>query len=170
MHSAKPSGGASRGEKRMSRQWNGADLKNVFHVNTKPPSRPSSPMVDQENRAMGARRVPIPSPMENVRKEQGGSYFNQPSSGGRYTGSQRTTPMETPQTARFGGHVKASPSVDNLNSGNIVGALPSDKPLIRVIYENGISKAINIDGFRTAEDIIRTTLRKGALTENHFRS
>ena len=78
--------------------------------------------------------------------------------------------METPQTARFGGHVKASPSIDNLNSTNIVGALPADKPLIRVIFENGRSSVVNIETFRTAEDIIRMTLRKGALNENYFRS
>ena len=76
--------------------------------------------------------------------------------------------METPQTARFAGHLKSA-STDNLNI-SIVGALPSDKPLIRVIYENGRSSVVNIDGFRTAEDIIRATLRKGAHNENHFRS
>lgn len=106
--------------------------------------------------------------MESSRKEQSGSYFGQPPSSGRYTG--RATPLETPQTARFGGHVKQSPSVDALTSSNLVGALPSDKPLIRVIYENGRASAINIDGFRTSEDIIRMTLRKGALNEAHCRS
>lgn len=135
-------------------------------------SRPSSPMIDQENRSAGLRRPYVPSPMETSRKEQTNGYFSRPpSGGGRLVGSQRTTPMETPQTARFpSGHIRASSSVENLNSANIVGALPIDKLLIRVIYENGRYSVINIEGFRTAEDIIRTTLRKGTLNENHFRS
>ena len=164
LHSARPIG--SRGEKRMSRQLGSADMKNVSHMLGKPSSRPSSPMVDQENRGPGMRRPGGPSPMESGRKDQNGSYFGQGSNNARY----RPTPVETPQTARFGGHVKQSSSVDGLSSSNLVGALPSDKPLIRVIWEDGRASAINIDGFRTAEDIIRLTLRKGALYENHFRS
>jgi mitogen-activated protein kinase kinase kinase len=64
--------------------------------------------------------------------------------------------------------VRASPSFDNLNTFG--SALPSDKALIKVIFENGRSSVINIEGFRTAEDIIRSTLKKGTLNENHFRS
>ena len=127
-------------------------------------------MVDQENRGAGIRRQHAPSPMESIQKEQSGSYFSQPPSSARVPGSARGTPLETPLTARFAGHTRASPSVENFNSANIVGALPTDKPLIRVIYENGRASVINIEGFRTAEDIIRATLRKGALNENHFRS
>ena len=169
LHSVR-SGGTSRGDKRMSRQMSGADMKNLAHIAAKSSSRPNSPMVDQENRSTGMRRGHVPSPMETGRKEQSGSYFSQPPSSGRYPGSARGTPSETPQTARFNGHVKSSPSMDTLNSTNIVGALPTDKLLIRVIYETGRSSVVNIDDFRTAEDIIRRTLRKGALNENHFRS
>ena len=119
---------------------------------------------------MGMRRPHVPSPMEVSRNQQPASYFNQPASAtSKYGGSQRTTPMETPQTARFGSHVRSSPSVDNFSSST-ASALPSDKPLIRVIYENGRYSVINLQDFRTAEDIIRLTLRKGSLNENHFRS
>ncbi|KAK3052116.1 ATP binding [Extremus antarcticus] len=166
LHSARPN--TSRGDKRMSRQLGGSEIKNVSHMLGKPSSRPSSPMIDQENRNVGTRRGPgAPSPMESSRKEQSASYFGQ-SNTARYNG--RPSPLDTPQTARFGGHVKSMPSIDGLNASNLVGALPSDKPLIRVVYETGRASAINIDGFRTAEDIIRLTLRKGALNENHFRS
>ncbi|KAK3070589.1 ATP binding [Teratosphaeriaceae sp. CCFEE 6253] len=164
LHSARVTG-TSRAEKRMSRQINGGDLNSyATHLNAKSGSRPSSPMIDQENRNA---RLPRASPMETGRKEQNSSYFAQPASA-RHAGSSRGTPLETPQTARFAGHLK-SPSVDNLTT-SIVGALPRDKPLIRVIYENGRSSVVSIDAFRTAEDIIRATLRKGAHNENHFRS
>ena len=168
LYSARPGGGTSRADKRMSRQINGPDMNYMSHMTGKPTSRPNSPMIDQENRNM--RRPRAPSPMESARKDQNGSYFSQqPTSGGRYPGSTQRTPIETPQTARFNGHVRSSPSVDNFH-GTVVGALPSDKPLIRVIYETGRSSVVNMDNFRTAEDIIRTTLRKGALNESHFRS
>ena len=168
LHSAR-SGNATRAEKRMSRQLNGADISHAYQLGAKSSSRPGSPMIDQENRTGRVQRVHIPSPAESARKEQGPSYFAQPSSSSRYGGSSRSTPADTPQTARFAGHVKSSPSVDNLNA-KIVGALQSDKPLIRVIYENGRASVVNIDGFRSAEDIMRATLRKGALNENHHRS
>ncbi|KAK5729530.1 ATP binding [Elasticomyces elasticus] len=180
LHSARVTAagqGMGRAEKRMSRQivigggeggYAGA-LLNANKASTSG-SRPSSPiMVDQENRATGGSRVPRASPMESRGKEQGVSYF----AGGSSTTRQQQNPArgataDTPQTARFAGHLKSS-STDNLNI-SIVGALPSDKPLIRVIYENGRSSVVNITDFRTAEDIIRATLRKGALNENHFRS
>jgi mitogen-activated protein kinase kinase kinase len=89
-----------------------------------------------------------------------------PSSSARYAGGSRAA-LDTPQTARFH-QLRSSPSLDKLNTN--ARALPSGKPHIRVIYENGQASVINIEGFRTAEDIIRNTLRKGSLNENHFRS
>ncbi|KAF7197186.1 Serine/threonine-protein kinase STE11 [Pseudocercospora fuligena] len=163
LHSAR-SGTTSRADKRISRQLNGADLAYAAQIG-KSSSRPSSPMVDQENRT---RRHGAPSPMEGVRKESSNTYASQnPPLTARFTGNART-PLDTPQTARFQQHVRAQPSLDNLNSN--ASSLPAGKPLIRVIFENGNASVINIDGFRTAEDIIRKTLRKGALNENHFRS
>jgi mitogen-activated protein kinase kinase kinase len=167
LHSAARSNNA-RADKRISRQLNGADMA-YAHQLGKATSRPNSPMIDQENRAIRVQRQHAPSPKEISRKEQSSSYFTQPPASGRYTSSSRATPLETPQTARFGNHVRSSPSIDNINA-SIVGALPSDKPLIRVIYESGRSSVVSIDGFRTAEDIIRATLRKGALNENHIRN
>ncbi|KAK5131504.1 hypothetical protein LTR08_000898 [Meristemomyces frigidus] len=168
LHSAR-AGTATRAEKRLSRQINSADMAYAHQLGAKSISRPNSPMIDQENRTGRLPRTHVPSPMESSRKEQGSTYFTQPLNSARSGGSARGTPSETPQTARFAGHVKSTPSIDNLNS-TVVGALPSDKPLIRVIFENGRSSVVNIDGFRTAEDVIRATLRKGALNENHCRS
>lgn len=161
LHSAR-SGTTSRADKRISRQLNGADLAYATQL-AKPSSRPSSPMIDQENRS---RRHGAPSPMEGIRKDSSNAYANAPLTA-KFAGSTRTA-LDTPQTARFQSHVRAQPSIDNLNPN--ASSLPSGKPLIRVIFENGNASVINIEGFRTAEDIIRKTLRKGALNENHFRS
>lgn len=157
------SGTTSRADKRISRQFNSADMAYAAHLG-KSSSRPNSPLVDQENRA---RRNGAPSPMENARKDAGPSYANSqaPLPARHYTAPTRT-PLETPQTARFQSHVRASPSLDTLQPRS----LPSEKPYIRVIFESGQGKVIDIKTFRTAEDIIRATLRKGNLNENHFRS
>lgn len=133
-------------------------------------SRPNSPLIDQENSRPRMQRNHIPAPMDTVRKEQNGGYFTQPPTSASRYGSSRSTPLETPQTARFHGHVKQVPSIDGLNSTIVAGFLPSHKPLIRVVYETGRSSVVNIEGFRTAEDIVRITLKKGALNENHCRS
>ncbi|KAI6827539.1 MAP kinase-like protein [Hortaea werneckii] len=177
LHSARSNPAQSRADKRTSRQLNSADMSHAYALGSgKSSSRPNSPMVDQENRTGRNRERSVnPSPKEGFRKESDGSHFKQPINATRYatSNSARGTPLEGSQVARMGvgaaGHIKSSPSMENLNA-SIVGALPSDKPLIRVIYENGRCSVLNIDGFRTAEDIIRATLRKGGLNESHLRA
>lgn len=66
--------------------------------------------------------------------------------------------------------MQQAPSIDTAATALVAGSLPSHKPLIRVIYETGRSSVVNIEGFRSAEDIIRITLKKGALNESHCRS
>lgn len=161
----------SLAEKRMSRQITTQDASNFGpHLAPKAMSRPTSPHIDQENARPRMQRSNVPAPMETVRKEQNGGYFTQPPANANRFGSSRSTPLETPQTARFQGHVQKAPSLDNLNTTMISGSLPSHKPLIRVIFETGRSSVVNIEGFQTAEDIVRITLKKGALNEGHCRS
>ena len=106
------------------------------------------------------------SPTEKSRT--GGSV---PQQGGWNRYGRGHVPMDPPHTARKPGHTRAAHSVDSMTgSSSMVGALPSDKPLIRVIYENGRACVVNVEGFRTAEDIIKITLRKGSLNESHSRS
>lgn len=150
LHSAR-SGTTSRADKRMSRQMNGVDMAYAAHRGAKATSRPSSPLVDQENRTRAVRHG-APSPM----KESSSAYHNPPLTA-RLAPTQRGTP-----------HIRSSSSMDDMNLS--ASALPAGKPWIKVIFENGVGKTIDIVGFRTAEDIIRATLRKGGLNENHFRS
>lgn len=155
----------------MSRQIHTQDPSSYGpHLAPKAMSRPTSPAIGQENNRPRMQRNHVPTPMDTARNEQNGSYFNQPTNNASRYASSRGTPLETPQTARFQGHVKQTPSIDGLNSTIVAGFLPSHKPLIRVVYETGRSSVVNIEGFRTAEDIVRITLKKGALNENHCRS
>ncbi|KAF2141373.1 uncharacterized protein K452DRAFT_228667 [Aplosporella prunicola CBS 121167] len=155
----------SRPDKRISRQTTLGDWTYNPAESNKKPSRPGSPLVPQDNRNLH----PAYSPKHPGKKDQE-SYFTQPlsatSSSSRGARSA-TTPVETPQTARFVNHVRASPSVDNTTNSSI---LPADKPLIRVIFDNGRSSVIGIEGCRTAEDIMLKTLRKGALNEAHVKN
>lgn len=151
------------------------DLTSAYS-GTKSPSRPSSPLVDQENRSLKSQRYHgMNSPKDVGKKDFASSYTSQPfgasssavNVSSRFQALPRTTPTETPQTARFAHHVRASPSFDSATNSAM---LPSDKALIRVIYDTGRSSVVNIEGCKTADEIILKTLKKGQLNEAHVKS
>ncbi|PSK40076.1 hypothetical protein B9Z65_8016 [Elsinoe australis] len=157
MHSARnPT--TTRADKRLSRHFDPAQLASGSGS-----SRPSSPMVDQENRNARGQKYPMASPHETSKREQNSSYF---AAGTK--SKQGSVSSETPQTARFPAHIKGSPSIDNLSAYPTV--LPFDKPLIRVVYDNGRSSVVNIGGATSAEQIIHKTLRKGMLDERYVKN
>jgi mitogen-activated protein kinase kinase kinase len=159
---------SSRSDKRMSRQITGSDLSYAYG-GARSPSRPSSPLVVEQVGLRAQRFNGMDSPKNLVKKEYGSSYSSQPNSAAnaRGYGNQRSTPTDTPQTARFGHHVRATPSFDLATNSAI---LPSDKALIRVIYDTGRSSVVNIEGCKTADDIVFKTLRKGQLNEAHIKN
>lgn len=175
-HSARPTV-TSRADKRMSRRLDGSDFS---YSQSKPSSRPSSPLVDQENRIARTQRYDGMSSRENIGREQGTSYFGQTLSNGKGTADApqtsrfappsrfAATSAETPQTARFAGHIKSSPSMDHLATYS--SPLPVDKALIRVIYDSGRSSVVSVEGCKTSEELILKSLKKGALNEAHFKS
>ncbi|KAJ4336717.1 ATP binding [Ascochyta clinopodiicola] len=151
---------SSRTDKRMSRQIAPSEMN--FAYGAKSPSRPSSPLVDQENRVLRAQRQGgLNSP-----KDPSKTYAAHPLSA-RYAPNQRTTPTETPQTARFAHHVRASPSLDSATNSAI---LPHDKAWIRVIYDGGRTSVVTIEGCKTAEEVMLKTLRKAHLNEAHIKN
>jgi mitogen-activated protein kinase kinase kinase len=157
----------------MSRQITNSELSN-YAYGSKPPSRPGSPLVDQENRGLrSARHGGLNSPKDMGKKDFGSAYGAHPlsasstSAASRYPQNQRTTPTETPQTARFAHHVRAAPSIDSATNSAI---LPHDKALIRVIYDGGRTSVVNIEGCKTAEEVMLKTLRKGHLNEAQVRN
>ncbi|KAI9693465.1 MAG: ATP binding [Bogoriella megaspora] len=136
------------------------------------PSRPGTPQATQDIRTHP--RHPGMSPLENARHEQSPSYFGH-SSGGqtpqtvRSGGSSKpaTTPTDTPRGLRFP-HSRGNLSMD----GHVTNSspLPIDKALIRVIWDKGSSSVVNIEGCKTAEEVVKKTLDKGKLNEAHFKS
>jgi mitogen-activated protein kinase kinase kinase len=79
--------------------------------------------------------------------------------------TQRSTPTETPQTARFPHHRGLS-----ADSATNAAILPPEKALIRVIFDGGRSSVVQIEGCKTAEEIMLKTLRKGPLNESHVKN
>lgn len=156
----------------MSRQIANSELNYSYGT----PSRPDSPLVDQESRTLRSQRHGgLNSPKDAGKKDFGSSYGAHPLSASsssaniasRYGSNQRTTPTETPQTARFAHHIRASPSLDSATNSAI---LPQDKALIRVIYDGGRTSVVNIEGCKTAEEVMLKTLRKGHLNEAHVKN
>lgn len=135
---------------------------------SKSPSRPNSPLVDQENRHLQSQRYRgVNSPKDSA-KEAGPNYMGYPSvravdPTSRY--AQRSTPTETPQTARF-------PHTRGLSADSATNAaiLPAEKALIRVIFDGGRSSVVQIEGCKTADEIMLKTLRKGPLNESHVKN
>lgn len=158
----------------MSRQITTSDL---YAYGSKSPSRPSSPLVDQENRGLRSQRYGgTDSPKGSGKKDFASSYTSQPlgtssssaNMSSRYGAGPRTTPTETPQTARFAHHVRGTQSFDNTTTNSAI--LPPDKALIRVIYDTGRSSVVNIEGCKTADEIVLKTLRKAQLNEAHVKN
>ncbi|KAF2263447.1 Ste11-type MAPKK kinase [Lojkania enalia] len=163
LHSAHSINSLSR-MKRMSTQIN--DF-NYNQYGARSPSRPSSPLVDQENRGLRNQRYAgVNSPK---RKDFESPYTAHPLSassvkaGSSYPLRQRSTPTETPQTATFVHHVRGDSATNS-------AILPPDKNWIRVIFDTGRSSVVNIEGFKTADDIVLKTLKKGGLNEAHIKS
>ncbi|KAF2017270.1 Pkinase-domain-containing protein [Aaosphaeria arxii CBS 175.79] len=163
---------SSRSEKRMSTMFTGSDLKFSSSYGGKSPSRPSSPLVDQENRGLRPQRYgALNSPKDG--KGEHGAYTGHPLSAssssanipGRYGATSRTTPTETPQTAVFN-HSRGM----SLDSATNSAILPNDKALIRVIFDGGRSSVVQIEGCKSADDIILKTLKKGQLNEAHVKN
>ena len=70
------------------------------------------------------------------------------------------TPVETQQTRAM--HNRNNQSFDLATNSAI---LPPDKALIRVIFSTGQSSVVNVEGCKTADDIVVKTLSKGRISE-----
>jgi mitogen-activated protein kinase kinase kinase len=142
--------------KRYSRQ---IDMTSFGALNapldaSKSGSRPSSPLPSADLRAVRAQRYP---------NQQVYMSNATPSSAGRLPGS----PPEQPQNGRLvNTHTRNQSSTD----GSLMAALPQGQDVIRVISTGGVTKVVKISGCSTCEEVMRVTLRKFALREDHDRN
>lgn len=114
-------------------------------------SRPTSPRYNDGKAGRGYL-----SPRENHQREHSSSYFG-PSSA-KQTPLSARLPAQTP-TSR-------APASTTISSTSI----PSDKPWIRVIFDNGTSSIVSLDGATTYESILLLTLKKGNLDQKMLKS
>ncbi|MCJ1476933.1 ATP binding [Lambiella insularis] len=131
-----------------------------------PSGKPSSPLAESANRSH--RRYGGISPMENSRREQSQGYFtsSNPNSAKTVSGLRPETPVDP----AISGKATGAPNRSNHSMDSTMGKLPVGQPVIRVIYNSGQTKALNIGGCKTADEIILTVLRKLGLPENHVKN
>lgn len=141
-----------------------------------PTSRPSSPYVEQDrvHRARGYgglspqkdayqplhTAVPARTPASSTDNILASRYAAAPP-------RSATIAVETPQTSRFAHSHSRGLSTDAAVTSSI---LPTDKPLIRVIFESGRTSVVNIDKCITVGDVMLKTLRKGGYNEQHVKN
>lgn len=116
--------------------------------------RPSSPLVDS---VLRTQRHGGMSPLGTARKGDAQGYFNPPP-------SAKAAPAIRPATP------SSAPSRQNPGMDSTVGKLPIGSPVIRVIYNGGQTKVLDIKNSRNLEDIVLSVLRKLNLPENQSRN
>ncbi|KAI9837477.1 MAG: hypothetical protein M1819_007125 [Sarea resinae] len=131
-----------------------------FSNGGKVPSRPASPLVDAENRGLRNQRYGGGSPKDGNRKEPTPGYGPHPLSANSSSGRRPETPGSSLA------HTRQNPSGDGLT----LSKLPRDKYLIRVISSGGQTRAVRVQGCKTADEIIHNTLKKFGLPEHQTRN
>ncbi|KAL2181283.1 kinase-like domain-containing protein [Thermothelomyces heterothallicus CBS 202.75] len=153
--SPRPPGGravppSTTSNKRYSRQY---DMQSSVPAtdHSKPSSRPTSPLPSGDFRTARQRYA----------QPQG--HSSQPTS----AGSGRlpvSSSSDQPHPGRF--HQRNQSSMD----GSLMAALPPGQDVIRVISTGGGTKVVKIADCKTCEEVMRVTLRKFALREDHERN
>lgn len=116
-------------------------------------SRPNSPVPGSEIRTARQARFP-----------QGTTYLSNagPNSTPRLPGSSSDMSAGRLVTT----HTRNNSSMD----GSLMAALPQGQDVIRVISTGGVTKVVKIADCNTCEEVMRVTLRKFALREDHERN
>lgn len=112
-------------------------------------SRPNSPLPGTEIRTMRMRGKPYATSPVNMQ-------------GQRITASTPGDPANRLVTT----HTRNNSSMD----GSLMAALPQNQEVIRVISTGGVTKVVKIADCNTCEEVMRVTLRKFALREDHERN
>ncbi|RDA84491.1 hypothetical protein CP532_0970 [Ophiocordyceps camponoti-leonardi (nom. inval.)] len=109
-----------------------------------------------------SRQIDPFAPLETARQQRfpAGSGFVPSSS--RLPASASDGPVGRVAAA----HTRNNSSMD----GSLMAALPQNQDVIRVISTGGVTKVVKIAGCNTCEDVMRVTLRKFALREDHERN
>ncbi|KAK0673874.1 hypothetical protein QBC41DRAFT_352380 [Cercophora samala] len=146
--------GMPASNKRYSRQFDfPAAVPGVDNPN---PSRPTSPQSSGGFRSARQQQQRYPQPPHTA--------YSQPTPA---TSIFPMSPPEPPHTGRLmASHTRNQSSMD----GSLMAALPPGQDVIRVISTGGVTKVVKIADCNTCEEVMRVTLRKFALREDHERN
>ena len=147
--------------RRWSRQLDPAAIDNYHATNLNPNPRPSSPLAEPEGRGLRSHQRGGMSPIDYSRTERTGGYFSHPSSANTLTGRRPRTPSDLTTTAK----VRQAQAVETTTA-----RLPNGSPHMRVIYNSGQTKVVDVKGLRTAEELVFNVLRKLSLPEHHVKN
>ena len=158
-HLRERSVGQSTANRRYSRHIDPAALDGYYgNANM----RPASPLADPEGRAR-SHRFGNMSPKENMRKEQSTTYFSNPNSAKTPSSWRPETPADAPLSS------KTTCSRSDMSRSNMlvesVSQLPANMPIVRVIYNGGQTKVVDIKDCKRGDQIILATLKKLGLPE-----
>ncbi|CAK7274811.1 ATP binding [Sporothrix epigloea] len=154
-NSSRPVASTSSKSKRYSRQFD-LPLSTLEGIAAKS-SRPDSPL----------------SSAEQLRSTRQGRH---PTANQQSYSSQATTaaasrfPISSLDSAQPNHMVPAHARNNSSVDGSLMAALPHDQDVIRVISTGGVTKVVKIAGCKTCEEVMRVTLRKFALREDHERN
>ncbi|KAF4591614.1 MAP kinase kinase kinase Ste11 [Ophiocordyceps camponoti-floridani] len=114
-----------------------------------------------------SRQIDLFAPLETVRQQRfpAGSGFASPAASSRLPASASDGPVGRVASSAAA-HTRNNSSMD----GSLMAALPQNQDVIRVISTGGVTKVVKIAGCNTCEDVMRVTLRKFALREDHERN
>lgn len=134
--------------RRRSRIIDPSAMEPYYGYNAGP--RPISPLPESEGRGPRGKPYGGMSPIESPRKDQ---QFSHPSSANTASGRHPPTPN------------RQNPSMDAT-----VGKLTAGLPHIRVIYNSGQTKVLDIKNCSSPDQIMINVLKKLGLNEQHSRS
>ncbi|KAI0480642.1 kinase-like domain-containing protein [Xylariaceae sp. FL0804] len=157
-----PNSGSSRAmptppsNKRYSRQIDLSTLPmNPMIEIAKTTSRPNSPLHNLDTRTARQQRF---APSQ--------AYLNSAASSATSKGPGSPSDAFTSSGRLVMTHTRNNSSQD----GSLMAALPQDQGFIRVISTNGTTKVVKVADCSTCEEVMRVTLRKFALREDHDRN
>lgn len=109
------------------------------------------------------------SPAEVIRREQAPGYFSATSlqsSATSSTGRNHSTSVDGQSQRAAAQHSRNNGSMDN----SLMASLPQNQEIIRVISSNGVTKVVKIADCQSCDEVIRLTLKKFGLREDHDRN
>ncbi|KAG6021008.1 hypothetical protein E4U41_002635 [Claviceps citrina] len=155
-------------KRRYRESFSGLDAySSLAQSSTQPLGVPRSASLTSTNRQY-SRQIDVPSALETARQARFPAGVGYVSSVGQSqpSRSQGSSSSDMPTSRLVNSHTRNNSSMD----GSLMATLPHGQDIIRVISTGGVTKVVKIADCNTCEDVMRVTLRKFALREDHERN